>query len=119
MGYYSQFDIDINIEGIPEATIEGIIERTFGKWIASELQLQSDNFGSGVRIGGELCDVKWYSFTGDVEAFHKAIAEAGGEFAYGDISRQGEEAGDGERFVAKNGVLVRQVTRVTWVDAGD
>lgn len=70
-------------------------------------------------VGGELCDVKWYSFTGDVEAFRKAIAEAGGEFAYGDISRQGEEAGDGERFVAENGVLVRQVTRVTWVNAED
>lgn len=37
MGYYSQFDIAINIEGIPEATVKGIIERTFDKWIAGEL----------------------------------------------------------------------------------
>lgn len=117
MGYYSQFDIDINIEGIPEATVEGIVERTFGKWIAGKLQ--TDNFGVGVLISGVIYDVKWYSFTGDVEAFRKAVAEAGGEFAYGDISRQGENAGDGERFVVEDGVLVRQVTRVTWVDAED
>lgn len=117
MGYYSHFDIDINIEGIPEATVKDIVERTFGKWIADTLQLQADDLD--VIISGVLYDVKWYSFARDVEALRKAIAEAGGEFAYGVISRQGEDAGDGERFVAEDGVLVRQVTRVTWVDAED
>lgn len=117
MGYHSQFDIYINIEGIPEATVKDIVERTFGKWIADTLLLQADDHD--VLISGDLYDVKWHSFTGDVEAFRKAIVEAGGEFAYGVISRQGEDAGDGERFVVEDGVLVRQVTRVTWVDAED
>lgn len=117
MGYHSHFDIGINIEGIPEATVKDIVERTFGKWIADTLLLQADDLD--VLISGVLYDVKWHSFARDVEALRKAIAEAGGKFAYGVISRQGEYAGDGERFVAENGVLVRQVTRVTWVDAED
>lgn len=117
MGYYSDFDIDIAIKGISEATAKDIVERTFGEWIAGQLRLQSADHR--VFIDGSIYDVKWHSFTEDVKAFCKAIVEAGGEFFCGNISRQGEEASDGERFVTEDDRLVRQVTQVTWVNAED
>ena len=117
MGYYSDFDIDITIKGISEATVKDIVERTFGEWIADQLRLQSADFG--VFIDGSIYDVKWYSFTDDMKAFRNAITEAGGKFAWGAFSRQGEEASDGERFGVEDGRLVRQVTQVTWVTTED
>ena len=117
MGYYSDFDIDITIKGISEATVKDIVERTFGERIADQLRPQSADFG--VFIDGSIYDVKWYSFTDDMKAFRKAITEAGGKFAWGEFSRQGEDASDGERFEVEDGRLVRQVTQVTWVTAED
>lgn len=117
MGYYSDFDIDITIKGIPEATVKDIVEQTFGEWIADQLRLQDAD--PRVFISGSIYDVKWYSFTEDVKALRKAITEAGGRFVGGEFSRQGEDAGDGECFEVEDGKLVRKVTQVTWVTAED
>ena len=117
MGYYSDFDIDITIKDVSEATVKDIVERTFGEWIAGQLRLQSADHR--VFVSGSIYDTKWYRFTEDVNAFRNAITEAGGKFAWGELARQGEEASDGERFGVEDGRLVRQVTQVTWVTAED
>lgn len=117
MGYYSDFDIDITIEGISKGEVEDIVERTFGEWIAGQLEFTDTS--SGVFIVGTIDDTKWYGFTENVEVLRKAVAEAGGKFFCSSISRQGEDAGDGERFVTEGDTLVRQVTQLTWVTAED
>lgn len=117
MGYYSDFYIDLTIKGTSEATVKDIVEHTFGKWVANQLCYSDPN--DGAFVWGTIDGSKWYSFTEDVKAFRKAIVEAGGEFTCGNISRQGEDAEDGERFVAEDGRLVRQVAQVTWVTTED
>lgn len=117
MGYYSDFDIDITIEGISKGEVEDIVERTFGERIAEKLTL--GEAGNGAFIVGNLYSIKWYSFTEDMEELQKAIAKSGGKFVCTCIERQGEDSGDGERFVNRNGKLARQVTLLTWVDSED
>lgn len=117
MGYYSNFDFYLDIEDISVNKVKNIANSTLGEWVSESLEI--DEYTLGVTISGFIDNIKWYSFTEDMLKFQDAILDAGGTFSDGNITRQGEEAGDGERFVVGGTSLQREVSTLQWVPAED
>ena len=117
MGYYSNFNFYLDIENLSADEVKSIANSTLGEWIAENLEFEERPIG--VTISGVIDSIKWYSFTEDMLKFEDAILDAGGTFSDGNITRLGEEVGDGERFVVGGCTLQREVSTLQWVPAED
>ena len=102
MGYYSRFTIipDIPLHApdtLPDEILSAFEEIT---------EYSAEYFNDGLLLDG-----KWYSADQDMVVLSKRFPEVASDF-----ERIGEEGGEGNKYVIKNGVITKRFIR-GWVDA--